>query len=1217
MPVYPSSVRRRSLLGYLPTFLCLALLVLAMQTGLVQAQERDTHWQVAETELATMNYQPLVEKQYPSGQDSTAPTQALNQNSMPSAAGNVVETIEIAAAYVAFFERAPDYDGLEYWANQAGSGVVDFDLMRRITSGFTLHPSYTAIYGSLSDSAFVDTIYINIGGAPADADGRAYWLARLSDGMTRPDLIARFILDLLSLTEATADQLVADGIITRQERDDALLRKNRLTNKSFVALAFANVLGETTNLSSTTDPMDPASLVLDPAYRASRKIISEVTHDMATRNAVLAYLDTYPSIDDINGGTSPTEPESLKMVATANGASASVVLGGKGDEGSSRYFKVTVPEGVTNLVIETSGEAGDPDLYVERGAKPTINLSADTSYCASTNAGTVEQCAYAAPQAGDYYILIYGYSAYMNLTLTASWVNGDLTVTPINLTVDVFGEGNIVDKLQGIDCSDRKCVYEYMEEKQVELQAIPDDNWKFAYWNGCDVVDGDRCLVDLIEDRVVYPTFESNTSLALQPNVMRLDAATVSKIQSQSGNMLVFDATASQAAETKLGDIIVSTEGEGFARRVLSITSLGSSIFVNTEQVALEDIIQEGTLVFSEALTPQNVVEINAEPGVRMMRSNAESSDTGKIKFEIDQVVYDKDGDLKSIDDQVHVKGTIEAKLKPDLAVHISLFEGLREFRSIIHKEEEYKVDVFVGGALEEFNKEHFFSLASIRFSPIIVGPVVIVPVVKGFVSAEGEIKIGLVTSGSLEWKNSAGIHYRKETGWAGIVSSNFSPDFTLPQLTGEARLDVSFGTYSQLQLYGVAGPFFRVGPYALFEAKSSVGLEEQCGKWDFYFGGRIKAGLEVSKILSWRLMNYEASLFDRRWKISGDNFGNCNDTESPEPPGEPVIESESVTGLVFRFDAAKDDIGVEKYEIYRAPSEFVANTNNTVFFDDGLQHSTRYCYYVIAVDGENNRSNPSTTGCGETKAQDDWVPPTKPNNLTVDVTSSRSVELNWDLSKDDVGVAGYLISRNNNFVDHTEFLNHFVVGLEPNSSYCFNVSAFDEAGNLSSPSETVCAVTRLAETAAWRMRIKCSGRDSYLLESHLDIEEDVENRVSLDLDGYDYSGSKLFLSLTGSYDQEKNVLDGRIDYTFDASSCLRTDIFSVDLSLPDSGNVPMHQVAECGCDTEIRFDRISEQSMTADFEKQPVTVDDGFGYCGSKLFGASDIDTYCDRTWE
>jgi hypothetical protein len=208
--------------------------------------------------------------------------------------------VALSAVYVAFFERAADADGLAYWTAQAGSGAVDFDLLRQLTNGFAQHPSYTSIYGGLSDSAFVDAIYLNIGGAPADADGKAYWLTQLDDGMTRPDFIAQFILDLLSYREATLYQLVIDGILTPEERDNALLRKNRLTNKAVVGLTFTNTLGNASNLRPETDPLDPASLAKDPAYRASVKIIADVTEEIATREVALDYLATQPTIEMIN-----------------------------------------------------------------------------------------------------------------------------------------------------------------------------------------------------------------------------------------------------------------------------------------------------------------------------------------------------------------------------------------------------------------------------------------------------------------------------------------------------------------------------------------------------------------------------------------------------------------------------------------------------------------------------------------------------------------------------------------------------------------------------------------------------------------------------------------------------------------------------------------------------------------------------------------------------
>ena len=62
----------------------------------------------------------------------------------------------IAATYVAFFERAPDAEGLAFWQQEAvSSGFNDLELSKFIASGFASHPSFVAEYGELSNAGFV------------------------------------------------------------------------------------------------------------------------------------------------------------------------------------------------------------------------------------------------------------------------------------------------------------------------------------------------------------------------------------------------------------------------------------------------------------------------------------------------------------------------------------------------------------------------------------------------------------------------------------------------------------------------------------------------------------------------------------------------------------------------------------------------------------------------------------------------------------------------------------------------------------------------------------------------------------------------------------------------------------------------------------------------------------------------------------------------------
>ncbi len=213
--------------------------------------------------------------------------------------------VSIAAMYVAFFERAPDDDGLTFWeVDAAQSGLSAGALMRKLATGFAHHPSFTELYGALDDGEFVDAIYLNVGGALPDAEGRQFWLSQIQSGdLTRPEFVADFVFGLLNLSEPQLDELLAQGDITEAEHAGALLRKNRLTYRAEVGLAFTATLGSAANLEAGTDPLDPQSLAVDPVYQAAQKMVSGVSDAVATRNSALAYLAgmaANPSIAAIN-----------------------------------------------------------------------------------------------------------------------------------------------------------------------------------------------------------------------------------------------------------------------------------------------------------------------------------------------------------------------------------------------------------------------------------------------------------------------------------------------------------------------------------------------------------------------------------------------------------------------------------------------------------------------------------------------------------------------------------------------------------------------------------------------------------------------------------------------------------------------------------------------------------------------------------------------------
>lgn len=97
-----------------------------------------------------------------------------------------------------------------------------------------------------------------------------------------------------------------------------------------------------------------------------------------------------------------------------NGVTVSSV---SGPTGSERYYYLSVPSGASNLSFVASGGSGDADLYVKFGSPPT---SSDYN-CRSIGSTNNENCGVTSPVAGNWYVLIKGYSSYSGLALTGSY----------------------------------------------------------------------------------------------------------------------------------------------------------------------------------------------------------------------------------------------------------------------------------------------------------------------------------------------------------------------------------------------------------------------------------------------------------------------------------------------------------------------------------------------------------------------------------------------------------------------------------------------------------------------------------------------------------------------------------------------------------------------------------------------------------------------------
>jgi hypothetical protein len=80
--------------------------------------------------------------------------------------------------------RAPDAGGLAYYTDQLDHGGTTTS----IAQVFLNSPENQATYGKLSNSAYVDALYVNALSRHADASGLSYWTDQLDHGVSRADL---------------------------------------------------------------------------------------------------------------------------------------------------------------------------------------------------------------------------------------------------------------------------------------------------------------------------------------------------------------------------------------------------------------------------------------------------------------------------------------------------------------------------------------------------------------------------------------------------------------------------------------------------------------------------------------------------------------------------------------------------------------------------------------------------------------------------------------------------------------------------------------------------------------------------------------------------------------------------------------------------------------------------------------------------------------------
>ncbi len=218
----------------------------------------------------------------------------------------VAQINAITGLYVAYFNRAPDPLGLQFWIDQLDDGR-DFNT---IASDFAASQEAIDIYPFLaspdvsSPSAFVTSVYANLFNRVPEKEGLDFWVDVINSGAVAPgDMVEEILLG--------AQNVIVGGVLV----EDATTAANKID----CALEFATLAGDTPGFEFNTTSYNAASAAIDDidatdasVAAAKVEILNFIgtladgdVHTLCEQQIVIEGTDVYPTQTVLYWGYNP------------------------------------------------------------------------------------------------------------------------------------------------------------------------------------------------------------------------------------------------------------------------------------------------------------------------------------------------------------------------------------------------------------------------------------------------------------------------------------------------------------------------------------------------------------------------------------------------------------------------------------------------------------------------------------------------------------------------------------------------------------------------------------------------------------------------------------------------------------------------------------------------------------------------------------------------
>lgn len=295
----------------------------------------------------------------------------------------------VAELYVGFFGRAPDADGMVFWANQLANGATPY----QIAAAFAHTPEFEAAYHGLSVVEQVTKLYQNVLNRLPDSGGLAYWVGQINSGQqTFSDVV-------YNLTNTAFNQAdTSDGLLVQNKvQVGEFFAVNLHSNDTDIAkTAFYNVTSKATSaiaaeatLSAAVNPGAVLTLTAGVATSGAA-VVGDVDGNgvqlVLSAASAMSYGNVQETLADTSGlqlhsskitfaNTSLTAvSDTLASFISAHMESVNIVSGGVAAEGVGNTIVSYIDELDRTVQINISGAKQFTLEGVQANASATSQL---------------------------------------------------------------------------------------------------------------------------------------------------------------------------------------------------------------------------------------------------------------------------------------------------------------------------------------------------------------------------------------------------------------------------------------------------------------------------------------------------------------------------------------------------------------------------------------------------------------------------------------------------------------------------------------------------------------------------------------------------------------------------------------------------------------------------------------------------------------------------